>query len=185
MNRILFIDTETGGINPNKHSLLSIGLVVWDQDNGIIYENEFYIKSEKYIVTKTAQKINRFDLDDHNQNAVEPKCFFLEIERIKEYYFTEYSEIPLGGHNTQFDTRFVRKLYDNNKRSFEKTFSHRIIDTYSIMKFLCDSGKLEMDYISSAKAFAKFGILVNGRHTALGDAKATAELYEKMITSIL
>ena len=48
MNRILFIDTETGGINPNKHSLLSIGLVVWDQDNGIIYENEFYIKSEKY-----------------------------------------------------------------------------------------------------------------------------------------
>lgn len=184
MNRILFIDTETGGINPNKHSLLSAGIVVWDQEEGVLYENEFYFYSENYVVTNTAQKINHFNLEEHNKKAIDVKLFFSEIDELKKQFFSEYSDISLGGHNTQFDVRFIRKLYEDNNRSFEKTFSHRIIDTYSILKFLCDSGKLDMDYISSAKAFEKFGIVVDGRHTALGDAKATAKLYEKMIALV-
>lgn len=181
MNRILFIDTETGGVNPNKHSLLSVGLVVWDASEGIVYSNEMFIKSKEYVVTNTAQRINHFNPKMHDENSIEPKEFFALIEKINKQYFQEFKGIPLGGHNTQFDIGFIRKLYEDNGRSYEKIFSHRVIDTYSILKFLCDSGKLHLDYISSAKAFKKFGIVVNGRHTALGDAIATARLYEQMI----
>lgn len=181
MNRILFIDTETGGVNPNKHSLLSVGLVVWDASEGIVYSNEMFIKSKEYVVTNTAQRINHFNPKTHDENSIEPKEFFALIEKINKQYFQEFKGIPLGGHNTQFDIGFIRKLYEDNGRSYEKIFSHRVIDTYSILKFLCDSGKLHLDYISSAKAFTKFGIVVNGRHTALGDAIATAQLYEQMI----
>ena len=40
--RYVFIDTETGGIIPGKHSLLSIGIVIWEKDYGIIDKKEFY-----------------------------------------------------------------------------------------------------------------------------------------------
>lgn len=181
MNRILFIDTETGGVNPNKHSLLSVGIVVWDAKEGIVYSNEMLIKSKEYVVTSTAQRINHFNPKVHDETSIEPKDFFASIEKIYNQFFHDYQDIPLGGHNTQFDIGFIRKLYEDNGRSYEKTFSHRVVDTFSILKFLCDSGKLHLDYISSAKAFKKFGIVVNGRHTALGDAIATAQLYEQMI----
>ena len=184
MNRILFIDTETGGVNPKKHSLLSVGVVVWDAEKGIIYSNEMFIKSKENVVTSTAQRINHFNPKIHDENSIEPKEFFASIEKIYKLYFHEFQEIPLGGHNTQFDIAFIRKMYEDNGRSYEKIFSHRVIDTYSILKFLCDSGKLHLDYISSAKAFKKFGIVVNGRHTALGDAIATARLYEQMLLLI-
>ena len=37
---------------------------------------------------------------------------------------------------------------------------------------------------SSAKAFKYFGIPVSGRHTALGDAGATMQLYVNLISKI-
>ena len=58
--KLLFIDTETGGIDCGKHSLLSIGLVVWDNDQGIIDSTEILIKNKEYVVTKEAQRINKF-----------------------------------------------------------------------------------------------------------------------------
>ena len=79
MNRILFIDTETGGVNPNKHSLLSVGLVVWDASEGIVYSNEMFIKSKEYVVTNTAQRINHFNPKTHDENSIEPKEFFALI----------------------------------------------------------------------------------------------------------
>ena len=40
----LFVDTETGGVDPNKHSLLSIGLCLWSVREGIIDKTELFIK---------------------------------------------------------------------------------------------------------------------------------------------
>ena len=72
-------------------------------------------------------------------------------------------------------------MFLDSHRSFGKVFSHRILDTYSILRYLYDSGRIDDKIESSAKAFSFFGINVEGRHTALGDAKATMQLYEKML----
>lgn len=180
-NRLMFVDTETGGINPQKHSLLSLGIVVWDNEDGELYSAEYFLKSDAYNVTKTAQQINHFSLKDHNEVAVEATEIIDHIYTLKQLYFSEYTAIPLAGHNTQFDAQFIRKIFDGCGRSYEKTFSHRLVDTYSILKFLSDSGVICEDVSSSAKAFKLFDIHVNGRHTALGDARATMQLYECLL----
>ena len=156
MARLLFIDTETGGLDPEKHSLLSVGFVVWDSALGECCSAEYHLKNENYCITKTAQKI-------------------------KETYFADYAAIPLAGHNTQFDVQFIKKMFKDNHRSFDNMFLHRIVDTYSILKFLQDAGIITDGINSSAQAFKFFEITVDGRHTALGDARATMRLYEKMI----
>ena len=72
-------------------------------------------------------------------------------------------------------------MFKDNRRSFDNVFLHRIVDTYSILKFLQDAGIITDKIDSSSQAFNYFEIIVDGRHTALGDAKATMRLYEKLI----
>lgn len=180
MARLLFIDTETGGLDPEKHSLLSVGFVVWDSVLDACYSAEYHLKNENYRITKTAQRINKLTDSDFN-DSIAPQTLIKKFEEIKEIYFADYAAIPLAGHNTQFDVQFIKKMFKDNRRSFDNIFLHRIVDTYSILKFLQDAGIITDTINSSAQAFKYFGVTVDGRHTALGDAKATMRLYEKML----
>ena len=180
MSRLLFIDTETGGLDPEKHSLLSVGFAVWDTNLGECYSAEYRLKNENYCITKTAQKINKLTDSDFS-DAIIPKDLIKKFEEIKDIYFSDYTAIPLAGHNTQFDVQFIKKMFKDNRRSIENAFLHRIVDTYSILKFLQDAGIITDKIDSSSQAFNYFEIIVDGRHTALGDAKATMRLYEKLI----
>lgn len=183
METIIFIDTETGGTNPEKHSLLSVGLVAWNQQDGIFDAQEVYIKSNIYSFTREAQRINKFNLEQHNKLAVSAKTAVEAIRSFAIYNAKKRTGIQIAGHNIQFDVAFLKKLFEEQNRSFSRLFSHRMIDTFSILKFLEDAGKIKLDQLSSAGAFNHYGIKVHGRHSALGDAIATAELYEALLKS--
>lgn len=179
-DKILFLDTETGGINPLKHSLLSIGLVLWK--GGEIYsQKEILINDGKLNASKKALEINKIDLENHIKNAVKPKK---AIEILLDFIGNNFEEtgITIAGHNIQFDINFLKIFFYKNEKSYENIFSHRIIDTSSILYFLYLSGKIKEKKISSDEAFEYFNIKVKKRHSALGDALATAELFNKLIS---
>lgn len=180
-NRLLFIDTETGGLDPNKHSLLSIGVVVWDDTEGELFATELYLANKQYNVTKTAAQINHFNEELQRELSIAPMRVVESFIEIKSCFFQEYSAIPLAGHNISFDVQFIKHLFYKCGRSFEKLFSHRLVDTYSIIKYLSDCQLIPDAISSSSSAFKYFGIVVNGRHTALGDARATMQLYSALV----
>jgi len=68
-DRLLFIDTETGGLDPDKHSLLSLAMVVWE-DMEIIDSQEILINDGILSVTKEALSINKIDIEKHKQSAM-------------------------------------------------------------------------------------------------------------------
>lgn len=183
-NRFVFVDTETGGTSPDKHSLLSIGVCIWDLNCGIVDKKEFFVKNENYIVTKHAQKMNGFDITSHELRAIPQKELINLLLDFCKSYFPENTAIPLIGHNIQFDVNFLKKLFEDNGRSFNQYFSHRFIDTYSVFKTFVLAGIIERNLNSSADAFSYFGIKVDGRHSALGDCIATVELYEQLLKTI-
>ncbi len=180
-NRLLFLDTETGGIDPRKHSLLSIGIVIWDSAEGIIYSDEYYVRSESYVVTAEAARINHFDKAEQERKAIRPEQIVEQFLQIKKLYFSDYTAIPLAGHNISFDVQFLKQMFLSCNRSYDKLFHHRSVDTYTIIKFLSDCQLIPSSVNSSASAFSHFKISVTGRHTALGDALATMQLYTKLI----
>ena len=179
-DRLLFIDTETGGLNPNKHSLLSLAMVVWE-DMKIIDSQELLVNDEKLSVTEEALSINKIDIEKHKQSAISSSQSIEEIFLFISKHFPEQRKITLAGHNVHFDVNFLRFFFFQNNENFSNFFSHRIIDTSSILYYLFLAGHLKHRAISSDEAFDLFEIKVEGRHTALGDAIATAKLFTKLL----
>ena len=182
--RFVFIDTETGGTIPTKHSLLQIGVVVWEYEIGVLAHKEFHIKHKEYTITKEAQRINKFNLEFYNEHAQAPNKVIDELLCFLEKYFDSNTLIPIIGHNIQFDVAFLKAFFKENNRSFNQYFSHRMIDTYSVYKTLVLSGKIKENLNSSADVFKYFDIRINNRHTAIDDCLATVELYEKLLNII-
>lgn len=180
-DRLLFIDTETGGLNPNKHSLLSLAMVVWE-DMEIIATEELLINDGKLSVTDEALSINKIDIGKHKKSAISSSLAIEKILLFISRHFPHQRKITLAGHNVQFDVNFLKIFFSQNNENFSKFFSHRIIDTSSILYYLYLAGHLKHKAISSDEAFDLFEIKVEGRHTAIGDAIATAKLFTRLIS---
>ena len=183
-NRYVFIDTETGGTIPQKHSLLQIGLVIWDYNDGIIAKKQFFIKHKRYFVTKEAKKINKFNREEHNKLAQEPAVVIEELLSFLQNYFSKEVYVLIIGHNVQFDVSFLKEFFKKNKRSFNQYFSHRTIDTYSVYKTMVIAGRIKENLNSSADVFKYYNIKIENRHSAIDDCLATVELYEKLLKII-
>lgn len=179
-DRLLFVDTETGGMNPNKHSLLSFAMVVW-QDMEILDSQELLINDGKNSVTEQALSINKIDIEEHMQSALSPSQAIEKILLFISKHFPPQRKITLAGHNVHFDVNFLKVFFSQHNENFNTYFSHRIIDTSSILHYLFLAGHLKHKAISSDEAFELFKIKVKGRHTALGDAVATAKLFNKLL----
>ena len=77
-DRIIFIDTETGGLHPAYHSLLSVGLVEWESGN-ILQTKEILVDDGELKATDEALAINKIDLSRHRESAISQKETVQEI----------------------------------------------------------------------------------------------------------
>lgn len=186
MNKqLLFIDTETGGLNPEIHSLLSLALAAWDSNSGLIDTCEIYFNHDKYSITNKATEINKINESNisYMDNFISPDHAIKEIEWFCKKNFLEPNSIVIAGHNVAFDISFLKKLYSNQRSNYNARFSHRFVDTHSIMYYLQMVNRLpEYLKLDSSNAFDYFGLHVKNRHTALGDALATVKLFEALLS---
>jgi len=179
----LFLDTETGGLDPRRHSLLSLGLVVGDGPQ-VANSLEILVRHEPYVVSGGGMKVNRIDLVRHTAEALDPAMALSVLDVFLDQHFPHPCRpITLAGHNVGFDQAFLEVFLESQGRTLEPRFSHRTVDTHSIAAALRDAGRLPLEKLSSTSLFAHFGIQVpeEKRHTALGDALATFELYWRLI----
>lgn len=182
MDRLLFIDTETGGLDSQIHSLLSLGLVVWDKNDGILYQREICQKLDHYETTEEALRINHFSVANYTASDILTANEIHDvIVSIAKEYFPNQKRLHLAGHNVQFDFSFLKKMYSNAGLNYGETFACRMVDMFSILQYLIHLKLIPDSVNTSTKAFEYFDITVNGRHTAMGDAVATAELYTKLL----
>lgn len=183
MEKLLFMDVESGGLDASKHSLLQVGLAVW-QDGKIVDCFEVHIQHETYHVTAKAMEVNGILLDDHDKIATPPD---MAKEMIIEFVRNHFTERPMvGGHNVGFDLSFMHVLF-GGKEEFEKYFSYRSIDTASIFRYLQMAGIIDgYTGSNSLDAIIRFFEIENqeDRHTAMGDACMTGEAYTEMLNLI-
>lgn len=181
---ILSIDVETGGIDPLKHSLLEFAAV--NVDNMQYFR--CYVREDPIILTSWAQSIHQININDlvneglSPQRAEEAFSQWLESQGWAPDLPGSDAIEPLG-HNVSFDMQFVERMYRLAcvPNRYKRTFSYQKRDTSAVARFLHDAGLIDKPG-SLADLCKAFGVpfLESKKHTALGDAEATALLYFAM-----
>lgn len=195
----IVVDCETGGLDPRQHSLFTAGFVHIPSFESFFLE----VKEPLFVTTPEALRINELDLWSLS-NALPPYEAVRQLEDwvLRMYLRHEsaasrssYPRVTPVGHNVSFDRGFLQRLYHlsagenrsinaaSSRSQFDTTWSYRCLDTCAIARFLKDAGL--MPGLVSAKLddlICFFEIkLQHPRHSALGDAFATAEIYLKMV----
>ncbi len=178
-NLFAFLDTETTGLDPEKHEIIEIGcvLVQLKNTNGenvfeVIEEFEYKVKPEKIeIADPVALRVNGYNEADW--------IFALKLSEVMKIVSKKTKNAILVGHNVAFDYAFLQNAFA--KTGEENLMHYHKLDTIS-MAFakLCMEG--EIGGYSLHKLTEKFGIVNTNAHTALADARATFELFKKLVS---
>lgn len=182
---MVVIDTETGGLDPSQHSLLTVALIV-TRNLEIIASKEWHLKHEDYRATERALEINGIDIEAHDASAtpaaeaISDMLDFLDDHRLPE------ERIVLFGQNTIFDKQFLEAAVEQSghMKRYRSIVSHRYIDLMSITAFLNLSGHIKTDNLGLDAVITSLGIEREPRHNALGDArmtlKALVDMYKRL-----
>lgn len=174
--RIIVMDTETGGLDPQKHSLLQIGLMVCE-DGAVLDKIRINVTHDKYVTTPYALELNGIDLSTHE--GPRPKEAVEQVINFVKKHFTNPAQVL--GHNVSFDVGFLKVLFKKAEVDYDSVFSYRLLDTSSIARFLVFSGVIPSG--GSLEQLAnQFGIPFNPKklHDALVDCEVTYQLILEM-----
>ena len=104
MRNYIVIDTETTGLDPDRHELLSMGAIVVIDD----------------VITETIEIKIRADISKADPKALEVNHYSKKLWRyaVSQYqgfvqirdFFYRHRDKTLVGHNVQFDIKFLRAL---------------------------------------------------------------------------
>lgn len=177
--RLVFCDTETGGLSPETDALLSIGLADW-VDGQILDTTEIFVDPEGLVCGAKAMEVNGIDLDVHLAYSVSRS----DAAKLLRDWCRPRGRVILAGHNLGFDLAFLKPLFGPGMWS--ASFSHRVLDTMQVLLFLGHAGLIPEGIGKLDQAIAHFGLAMpeGKRHTALADALATAELYSRLLQVI-
>ena len=176
-NNLAFIDVETTGFDPQKHEVIEIGCVVVKQLNDI--------GTEFQVVKELELKIKPERLEDADPGALRVNgyndadwLFAHTLQEAMTAFAEATKDAVFVAHNLAVDYSFIQEAF--KKTGIENKMFFQKMDTISIA-----FAKLHKDptveRFSLQKLTEYFGIVNQRAHTALADARATFEVYEKMM----
>lgn len=159
-------DTETTGLDPSAgDEIIQIGAV--RIVNGRLLRNENY---EQLVDPQRSIASASIRIHGINQDVL---CGQPVIDQVLPDFQAFCEDTVLVAHNAAFDMRFLQM----KEQSSGAVFRHPVLDTLLLSAVIHpnqDSHRLE--------AIAeRMGVSIIGRHTALGDAIVTGEIFLKMI----
>lgn len=187
--KILWIDTETTGLNREKCDIIQIaGIVVIDGEEKerfnlwcqpINWENIEPTSFEK--TGMTLEKLKELPL---------PQQTYLKFKEILDKYIDRYNKEDkffLAGHNTQFDLDFLRLFFEKmGDKYFGSYFYYKIIDLMALSTILHTANLINL---SSWKLedIAKYLCVEfsNNLHNAEIDVDLTRKCFCKLVSQYL
>lgn len=205
--RLVFVDTETTGLDPNDHTVIQIAAIAVDDSFRELatFERKVLFRMER--ATEEALEINSYDPEVWEKEAIHPedaaKEFsrflrpFCDVELVSKRTGNPYHVAQLAGHNAQFDMDFLEAFY---KRLDNKFFpaAPKPLDTMGYAMWRCfEQGNAEghlgdvyamrpsqyavPDGFSLGVLCEHFGIEIDA-HDALSDVRATVELAKRLLS---
>ena len=172
----VIIDTETGGLDPSHHSLISVGLVSACGTR----MDEFIVRENTLVCDPRSMAIHGITAETIEAQGLDPS---MAVDRFESFFTKMEGPVLLVGHNVSFDLSFIKRLYRLAGRTEPRKISHRSLDTHTMLWTGIALGIFPETTNTSDGAFKHFQIEppADKRHTALGDAIAT----QKLVSAIM
>ena len=166
-----FIDIETTGLNLIEHEIIEIGCVVTTPTLEVVEEFDLKIKPEHIEnADRVALKINHYNALDWEDSYSLKDGMKIFAQKVKDCIMV--------GQNVAFDSGFIE--YAFAKTGIMKSMHYHKLDTISIA-FAKLAREPDIEHFSLRELCIRFGIKNEDAHTGLGDARATYELYKKLM----
>lgn len=174
--RVLVFDTETGGLDPKKHSVFSVGALVGDLDTGEIID-----------MFECLHKLDSVDAYQYTAKAVEihgitPEQAFREgipTAEIRDKFMDLYQNhgaAIIGGHNIEYDVRMMSyQIYGFEPQQFEANFTYRKLDTLPMIRLFTGH-----DNVQSGASLTQAVKLLNIDMADYGKNKFHAALFDSI-----
>jgi DNA polymerase-3 subunit epsilon len=181
VSNLLVIDTETTGTDPARNSLLSVALVPMEEpEKGREWFVEFDLRKLEWSADGwPLRNFDRFE-EQWVRQAKPSEQVWVEIRGYLTEHFPDGA--TLVGHFVEFDLAFAKQL-----GPFHRIGQRRTIDTKGLARVCRELGRIPENVRLGLSGLCKhFGIEIpeNARHTALGDAIATRELYLRLVETL-
>lgn len=155
------LDIETTGLNPKLDRMIEVGAV--KVRGGRIVDTYKSFVNPGRVLDERICTLTGIS-EDMLKNAPEASDILVSLMEF-------IGEDVLVGHKILFDYSFIKKAAVNNKLSFEK----KGIDTLKLAnKYLRELPSRKLEYL------CKYYQIDHTAHRALGDAKATSDLYLRL-----
>ncbi len=159
-------DTETTGLNPDGgDEIISMG-AVRIVNNRILFEDVF----EELVDPRRDIPMASYRIHGINHEMVAEKD---PIEKVLPRFRQFVADTVLVGHNIAFDMKMIAR----KEKTTRIRFPNPILDTLLLSAVLHPVHE-QHDLENIAR---RLGINIIGRHTALGDAISTAQIFIKLI----
>ncbi len=178
---MIVVDGEFSGLDPAKHSLLSLGALDFYNPS-----NQFYAECRVWDgahIADEALVVNGF-----TKEQATDKSKMSEAELIAEFirWAMQCSEHTLAGHNVGIDLGFLRAAA--LRAHLDWPFAHRVIDLHTMAYFhilkrgIKPPSKKNRSDLNSDAVSEYVGIPTEKKpHNALGGAKQAAECFSRLI----
>lgn len=170
--RWVALDCETGGLEPTEHALLSIAFC-----GPYCAPCQMFCCDSAGEVTPAALEINRLDLDMVRTNG-------LPRHRLRGWFLDITRDCVIVGHNVLFDLAFIAsRLFDlkPGDAALQLLPLHRLFDTYYAFRHLHPKSEAPFADLASVASFYGVEFEFDDLHSAIGDARITAAIFQKMI----
>lgn len=180
-HNLAFTDLETTGLDAHKHEIIEIGCVIAKQIQGlgigggpkveIITDFAIKIKPERIeTADPEALKINHYNEEDW-RGAV-------SLEEAMKFYAEKTRDTELIGQNVSFDWVFLDEAFRRTGVKNEMHYHRLDVMSMAFAKLYDDNNAQKF----SLRALCDyFGVKNEKAHSALSDARATFEIYKKLM----
>jgi len=171
-HNLAFIDLETTGTNLIKNEIIEVGCILTTPRFRIIEEFELKIKPEKIQnADPIALKINHYKAEEWGSA--------LEMREAIEILSKKTKDCIMVGQNVAFDSGFLE--YAFAKTGLVNSMHYYKFDTISIAWAKLNKEK-NFKHFSLREMCKRFDINNENPHSALSDARATFELYKRLMS---
>ena len=189
MNKIIFIDTETGGVNAEKSALIQLSGII-EVDGTEKEKFNFYIKPfENSEVNEKALEVQRRTLEElGTEKYIDESIIYKKFLEILDKYIDKYDKndkFIVAGYNVKFDIDILKALFERNNNKFLFSyFNSSMLDPLYSVRLLQVACMLPVLENNKLETWCKYFNIELKAHDSLQDITATKKLIEKLIEII-